>query len=151
MITKIESAAASPSRTTPAHPLLTTPSVIRCAMVIATIKFLLQAYGFAGTMAWIRRRVARAPQAVGVDLAAVKAAEWSVAMAGAFYPGRARCLEQSLALYYLLRRKGVLVRYCQGADPYPFQAHSWIEYQGEVINDVAEHVKLFLRLPDQLP
>lgn len=72
-------------------------------------------------------------------------------MAGAFYPGRARCLEQSLALYYLLRRQGVAVKYCHGVQFYPFQAHAWIEYEGSVINDVAPHVKHFARFPDQLP
>jgi hypothetical protein len=35
--------------------------------------------------------------------------------------------------------------------PYPFQAHAWIEYQGEVVNDVPEHARFFARLPEQLP
>ena len=72
-------------------------------------------------------------------------------MAGALYPGRALCLEQSLALYYLLRRRGVPVRYCQGVQPYPFEAHAWVEYGGTPINDVIDHVTLFARFPDQLP
>jgi hypothetical protein len=80
----------------------------------------------------------------------VKATEHAVAMAGALYPGRALCLEQSLVLYYLMRRQGVAVNYCQGVQPYPFQAHAWIEYDGEPINDVAEHVKRFARLPEEL-
>jgi hypothetical protein len=74
-----------------------------------------------------------------------------VALAGALYPGRARCLEQSLVLYYLLRGRGVAARYCQGVQPNPFQAHAWIEYRGEIITDVEEHVARFARLPDQLP
>jgi hypothetical protein len=72
-------------------------------------------------------------------------------MAAAFYPGRAECLERSLVLYYILRRQGVRVRYCHGVQPSPLTAHAWIEYGGEVINDVPEHVKEFSRLPDQLP
>jgi len=74
-----------------------------------------------------------------------------VAMAGALYPGRAKCLEQSLTLYYLLRRKGIAAKYCQGVQPFPFQAHAWVEYRGQVINDIAEHAEQFARLPDQLP
>ena len=35
--------------------------------------------------------------------------------------------------------------------PYPFQAHAWIEYRGEVVNDVPEHAGFFARLPEQLP
>ena len=72
-------------------------------------------------------------------------------MAGAFYPGRALCLEQSLLLYDVLRRQGVPAKYCQGVKLHPFQAHAWIEYQGQVINDVPEHVKGFARLHEQLP
>jgi hypothetical protein len=77
--------------------------------------------------------------------------EYAVAMAGALYPARAMCLEQSLTLYYLLRREGILVGYCQGAVPYPFESHAWVEYRGEPVNDVAEHVKLFAKLPALLP
>jgi hypothetical protein len=91
------------------------------------------------------------PTQAPVDPAVVKAAEHAVAMAGALYPGRALCLEQSLVLYYLLRRHGIPARYCQGVEGPPFEAHAWLEYQGEPINDVAEHTRLFTRLPDQLP
>jgi hypothetical protein len=86
-----------------------------------------------------------------LEIDAVRGAARSVAMAAALYPGRARCLEQSLVLYYLLRRRGVAVRYRQGVMPHPFQAHAWIEYDGEVITDVAEHAAQFSSLPDQLP
>jgi hypothetical protein len=80
----------------------------------------------------------------------ILATEHSVAMAGALYPGRALCLEQSLVLYYILRRQGVAVRYRQGVIAFPFEAHAWIEYLGEVINDVPEHARRFVPLPDQL-
>jgi hypothetical protein len=141
-------AAAEPQR---AARMVRVPSVLRCALMIATVKLMLKTRDFSGTAAWIRRRVEGVPEATGVDPAVVKAAEWSVATAGALYPGRAKCLEQSLTLYYLLRRQGVAVRYCQGMQPYPFQAHAWVEYRGEVINDVPEHAVAFSRLPDQLP
>ena len=89
--------------------------------------------------------------AESIDLATARTAEYRVAMVGALYPGRARCLEQSLTLYVLLRCKGVAVKYRHGVKRYPFQAHVWIEYQGQVINDVSEHVEQFAILPDQLP
>jgi len=126
------------------------PSVLRCGVTIAWIKRLLRTRRFESTIAWIRARVEHIP-ATAAELEEVRELEYAVAMAGAFYPGRAKCLEQSLTLYYLLRRQGVPVRYCQGVQFRPFQAHSWIEYRGEVINDVPEHVKHFARLPDQLP
>ena len=127
------------------------PSVLRSGLMIAALKLSLRIRGFARTMEWIRRRVASVPSAAEVPPAVVMEAEWAVAMAAAFYPGRAECLERSLVLYYLMRRQGIPVRYCHGVQPLPLLSHAWIEYRGEVINDVPERVKAFSRLADQLP
>jgi len=127
------------------------PSVFRSALAMLWLRTLLKTSGYASTLAWIRRRVERVGAVEHPDPALVKAAEWSVAMAAAFYPGRAQCLERSLVLYYLLRRQGIPVRYCHGVQPFPLVSHAWIEYQGEVINDVPERVREFARFPDQLP
>jgi|SRR6187551_1917233 Transglutaminase-like superfamily. len=127
------------------------PSVLRSGLAIVVLKLSLKMRGYAWTLAWIRSRVAVVSELAEVDPAVVKAAEWSVAMAAAFYPGRAQCLERSLVLYYLLRRQGVPVRYCHGVQPFPLTSHAWIEFQGEVINDVPERIREFSRFPDQLP
>jgi len=127
------------------------PSVLHSGILIAWLKGWLRFRGFLPTLEWIRRRVERLPATTEAGLEWVRGVEYRVAMAGALYPGRARCLEQSLALYYLLRRQGVAAVYCQGVQPYPFRAHAWIEYRGEVINDVEEHARFFARLPEQLP
>jgi hypothetical protein len=127
------------------------PSVLRCLSTTVRIKWLLQRRRFEGTLAWLRAAVGGVPASEGAELEEVRALEYRVAMAGAFYPGRARCLEQSLTLYLLARRQQIAVRYCQGMQLYPFEAHAWIEYRGEVINDVAEHVKHFTKFPEQLP
>jgi hypothetical protein len=127
------------------------PSVLRCGLTITWIKLLLRVLGFRGTLGWIRRRIEGIPASAAAEIERVRAVEYKVAMAGALYPGRAKCLEQSLTLYYLLRRRGVAVKYCQGVQPYPFQAHAWVEYRGEVINDVEEHARFFARFPEMLP
>lgn len=127
------------------------PSVLRCGIMILAVKTALRVRGFAAVVRWIRRRVESVPADLAIDLDAVRAAERAVATAAALYPGRALCLEQSLVLYVLLRRRGVAVVYRQGVMPHPFQAHAWIEYRGEVITDVAEHARQFVLLPDQLP
>jgi hypothetical protein len=72
--------------------------------------------------------------------------ERRVALACAFYPGRALCLERSWVLYYLLRHQGIDVRFATGVKVDPFGAHAWVEYQGVPLNDVAEHVALYARL-----
>jgi Transglutaminase-like superfamily len=127
------------------------PSILLCGLLITWIKVLLRTRGFKGTLDWIRWRLQGVPIAAAGPVYMVRPVERAVAVAAALYPARARCLEQSLALYYILRRQGFAARYCQGVQPYPFQAHAWIEYGNEVINDVPEHAEQFARLPDQLP
>ncbi len=127
------------------------PSALESGIMIAALKLSLRVRGYKRTITWIRRRVEHAPVRTDVPPTVVKAAEWWVAMAAAFYPGRAECLERSLVLYYVLRRQGVPVRYCHGVQPWPLMSHAWVEYRGQVVNDVPERVKEFSRLPDQLP
>ena len=134
-----------------AQPGVQAPSVFWCGIVITWMKLLLRFRGFRGTLTWVRRHVERVAATAEFTADTVKRVEYVVAMAGALFPGRALCLEQSLTLYYLLRRKCVAVKYCQGVQAYPFQAHAWVEYRNEVINDVPEHAHFFARLPDQLP
>jgi hypothetical protein len=127
------------------------PSVLQSGIMIAALKLSLKVRGYKRTIEWIKRRVERVPVRTDVPPTVVKAAEWWVAMAAAFYPGRAQCLERSLVLYCILRRQGVPVKYCHGVQPWPLISHAWVEYRGEVVNDVPERVNEFSRLPDQLP
>ncbi len=126
------------------------PSVLHCGLLIAAVKLMLKLRGFDATTSYIRRRVSSIVTAGSADDSIVKRTEYAVAMAAALYPGRALCLERSLVLYYLLRRRGIAARYCQGVQPYPFLAHAWVEYRSQPINDVLEHVQLFARLPEGL-
>jgi len=127
------------------------PSVLRCTGLILLFKISLRYRGYSRTINWIRDKVAEVPPRPDTCDDEVKRTEYRVALAGALYPGRARCLEQSLTLYYLLRRQGVRVTYRQGVQPYPFQAHAWIEYRNQVVNDVPEHAAFYAPFPDQLP
>lgn len=127
------------------------PSVLRCGMILFALKVALGVVGFSRTIRWIGRRVSQVRVRSSATVATVAAADHAVAAAAAFYPGRALCLEQSLVLYYILRLQGVGVEYCHGVRPHPFEAHAWIEYKGKVVNDVAEHLIPFARLPSQLP
>lgn len=127
------------------------PTALRCGLMLLALKLGLRAWGFGRVIKWITRHVEQIPASTRSATDSVKAVERVVAVAGALYPGRARCLEQSLVLYYLLRRRGVAAQYCQGVMAYPFEAHAWVEYRGEVLNDIPEHVESFARLPAQLP
>ncbi len=127
------------------------PSVARCGLLLFMTKLALRLRGFDWTITWLRRRMERVPETIEPCLEFVRATEYAVAMAGAFYPGRTLCLEQSLTLYYLLRREGIAVKYRQGVQITPFAAHAWIEYHGTPVNDVPEHVREYIALGEQLP
>jgi hypothetical protein len=125
------------------------PGVLRCMLVLLAVRLHLKARGFGRSVARARRLAARAAGpdsgASAEDLAERTAHR--VAVAGAFFPGRAVCLEQSLALYVLLRRRGVPAELRLGVTPSPFHAHAWVEVDGAPVNEDAETVAKFLPMP----
>ena len=123
------------------------PSVARCALALLAVRARLKARGFGPSVAWARRRGAAAA-GVGLAPEEVERAAYHVAVAAAFFPGRAVCLEQSLALYVLLRRRGVPAELRLGVQVYPFYAHAWVELHGEPLNEDRETVEKFRALPE---
>jgi len=120
------------------------PSLVACGLRILGVKVLLWLFGFDRTWAIVRARAEpgredRAPS----TSPPYEAIEYRVALAAALYPGRALCLERSLVLYHYLRRAGLSIQLRLGVQAYPFAAHAWIEYAGEILNDVPEHVAHF--------
>ena len=122
----------------------------RCALALLAVRARLRARGFGPTVAWARRRGARAAGA-GLAPEEVERAAYHVAVAAAFFPGRAVCLEQSLALYVLLRRRGVAAELRLGVQAYPFHAHAWVELDGEPVNEHRETVERFRSLSGAAP
>ncbi len=127
------------------------PSVACAVVTIAAFKSALLLIGLGRTLRWMRRRAQELPARASVSPDQVALCEYTVALAAALYPGRAMCLERSLALFYLARRAGIPVTYHQGVQPRPFAAHAWIEYQGAILNDVPEHVHTFRPFPQVCP
>lgn len=58
---------------------------------------------------------------------------------------KANCLEQSLALWWLLRRRGISAELRVGARKAggTFEAHAWVEVRGIVLNDLTEEHRDF--------
>jgi len=127
------------------------PGLCQSLMVLSCVRLSLRFLGLGRTVKvvrWLDRRCAVRAQH---DMATARSVEESVAKAAALFPGRALCLEQSLALYALLRRSSVPARLRLGAQAYPFGAHAWVETNGEPLNDIAEHVAFYVPLEDLLP
>ena len=63
-----------------------------------------------------------------------------------YFRRRKDCLPKALTTFYLLQRRGVEVSFCLGVRKYPFGAHSWVEWQGRVIDDHPAEVKRYTLL-----
>jgi len=63
-----------------------------------------------------------------------------VSVAANHGPYRANCLKKTLVSWWLLSRKGIQTELKIGVnkDEGNFNAHSWLELQGEVLNDTAD-------------
>ena len=130
--------------------LMRRPSALRCGLYVLAVRLALKTVGLQRTAIWIRDRVASVPIQAEPETRArveVVATEYAVALASAFFPGRALCLEQSLVLYYLLRRQGRRAEFRVGVVPHPFMAHAWVEWGGAPVNDIVEHLQPFALMP----
>lgn len=119
----------------------TVPSVLRVIALITLIDFTTRTFGLRRTLQWVQRSAARPRSAASPDVAVC--AEL-VATAAAFYPRRALCLEQSLALYLLLRRRNVSAELRLGVQPRPFYAHAWVEVNGTPVNESRDLGRSFI-------
>jgi len=122
---------------------LRVPSAAECLLRVTVVRWALKVAGYERTRQRIERRIARVAAIGDGDPRMVAAIEYAVAMGAALFPGRAQCLERSLVLYDYLRCRGIAAQMRLGIQRYPFMAHAWVEYRGEPINDVPEHVRIF--------
>lgn len=114
------------------------PGVIRSMVVIAAMDVLPRMIGLRRTLRLIGGRSA----GVSATEDVIEATMNSVCTAAAFYPRRALCLEQSLALTWLLRRRGVPAELRIGVQARPFYAHAWVEVDGRALNEPTDLPKV---------
>lgn len=125
------------------------PHVLTCGALLGISDVALRTLGLRRSVA-LARRVARGPKPAAADASrrTVMATARRVATAAAFYPGRAQCLEQSLALFVLLRRRGVPAELKVGVRTFPFTAHAWVEHDGHAVNEVDDFVTSLAPFPN---
>jgi hypothetical protein len=122
------------------------PGVLKCLLLLATSDFSLRVLGFARTTRLARflggnREAEVADQVIRQTL-------HNIIVATALYPGRSKCLEQTVASFVLLRRRGARVQMRLGVQPYPFFAHAWLEMNGHPLTESQEVISRFALLPD---
>jgi hypothetical protein len=123
------------------------PSITRCGVVLVAIIGALRTLGFARTLRLVRSSTRRVPATADVPFETAELIAHRVATVSAFYPGRARCLEQAMTLYYCLRRLGIPAVLRLGVQPVSFAAHAWIEYQGLPVHE-GEVVRTVIPFPE---
>ena len=117
---------------------------IDSAIALIAIKLMLLVIGFARTYALLQSRVRDLSTTTEPDTATLDASARSIVAAAILIPGRIECLEQSLALWYLLRRRGVAAELTFGMRQYPFGAHAWVTYRGEPLNEDREALRHYV-------
>jgi hypothetical protein len=117
---------------------------IDSAPTLVLIKLMLVTIGFARTLRVLESRVRSRATTLDPDAATLQASARAVVVAAVLMPGRIECLEQSLALWYLLRRRGVGVALTFGMRQYPFGAHAWVTYRGEPLNEDREALRHYV-------
>ena len=114
--------------------------------LLAAIKLSLRVVGLQRTLRFVRRFAERPVHARKAEIDRVLRA---VSVAASMYPGRARCLEQSILLYLCLRRAGHAAALQFGVQPRPFRAHCWVTVDGEPVGET-DGIRRFVPLPDLL-
>ncbi len=81
------------------------------------------------------------------DLSRAQLISRAVTISGNHGVHHANCLKQSLLLWWLLARRGILCELKLGTHKLPqetFSAHAWVEYNGEVLGEPTELQHQFL-------
>jgi hypothetical protein len=122
------------------------PGVLKCLLLLVTSDISLRVLGFARTMRLARFLGGNREGDVADQV--IRQTLHNIVVATALYPGRSKCLEQTVASFVLLRRRGAPVQMRLGVQPYPFFAHAWLEMHGHPLTESQEVVSRFALLPD---
>jgi len=135
--------------------------LLQALVAVPALRILLRAAGLRRVHAVLSRsaapRSARRADPRWSTPQGVQAAVTIVDMAARCSPLSNTCLHRSLALWWLLSRRGVDCQIRLGArrNDARFDAHAWIEYNGSIINDdtrrIQEYVPLAWHPADRLP
>lgn len=124
----------------------------RAMLALAMVRVHLKTRGFGATIAAAGRWGRPRPSPAGDrSFGSTETIALAIARAGAFFPGRAICLEQSLALYILLRRANVDASLRVGVETMPFAAHAWVEVDGQPVNEPSGLIDQLSAFPALLP
>ena len=115
----------------------------RAAAWLAFVVMSLRTRGYKKTQAWLQKRL-ESRNATALDAGSIGELVHKtcrmVRAAQRHGLTRSTCLEESLALWYLLGRQNISSRIRIGVRKQAgkFEAHAWVEYEGEALNQSEE-------------
>jgi Transglutaminase-like superfamily len=122
--------------------------VIRAIFLLPIVATSLKTVGLRKTQSWLGRKdLGPTVPATEQTRANVRRAAQMVAVACRRHPFRSGCLPRTIVLWSLLRQRGIPadVRIGVRSDSQSeFRAHAWLEWNGEVVNDVADIASQYL-------
>ena len=116
----------------------------RAAVLFPVVRVSLWLRGYNRTYAFLQRRLGAEARAASGELhpqVEVQRTCRMVRAAGRYIPAHFTCLEESLTLWYLLRKQGIGSRLRIGVRKTnnKLEAHAWVELDGEALNQ-PEHL-----------
>src|ERR1700692_4831812 len=136
---------------------------LRAAVLLLFISVSLRLRGFRATQSSLQNRLPKAataisdqssgPQASGPTAESTALTARMVRSAAHRTWGRAVCLEQSLALWWLLGRQGIAssVRIGTRKTEQKFEEHAWVEREGVALNEPEEPHKHYAAFDEAFP
>jgi Transglutaminase-like superfamily len=131
---------------------------LRAAVLLPFISVSLRLRGFRATQSSLQKRLPRAPtgisdQSSGTTAESTALTARMVRSAAHRTWGRAACLEQSLALWWLLGRQGIASRVRIGTrkTEQKFEAHAWVECDGVALNESEEPHRHYAAFDEAFP
>jgi hypothetical protein len=121
--------------------------VLEAVGALGTTWLALRLAGFRRCRKLLSQLIPSTTPELGLDRSALAESAHSIARlesaAARNLPLKTNCLEQSLVLWWLLRRRGIAAELRIGArkDSNGFEAHAWVEWKGEVLDETnGEHL-----------
>jgi hypothetical protein len=131
---------------------------LRAAVLLPFISVSLRLWGFRATQSSLQKRLPKALTAISEQSS--RAQTESAALTARMVRSAARrtlgspaCLEQSLALWWLLGRQGIAssVRIGTRKADQKFEAHAWVECDGAPLNEAEEPHKHYAAFGEEFP
>lgn len=113
---------------------------ILSAILLVTVRLHIKFFGLKASVERVYSRANSLRLPIGLQFEPEECTR-VIAKVAALFPGRARCLEQSLTLVLLLRWSGLIADIRIGVRALPFSAHAWVVLCGQPVNEDAEVVR----------